>query len=102
MTEALGNDITRHGYTKPARGLAGAIDRMRQRREENVMFPRDFDLDDHTPIPEPTGQHAVVVNADGAVFVRLEHRWYQAGGPTVDPVLWPHIHAVRVVSWGES
>jgi hypothetical protein len=63
----------------------------------------------HTAVPavpvqrvdEPTEQGAVVADAHGHVFVRLEHRWWQAGGATVDPVLWPDIHAVAVKSYGD-
>jgi hypothetical protein len=84
------------------RGLAGALERHDRRATaaEQVVFPRQRDDDQTPPIEEPTGQHAVVVNAAGGVFVRLEHRWWQAGVATTEPVLWPDIHATAVKSWG--
>lgn len=85
------------------RGLAGAL-----QRHEWAVPPeqrRDFDGCDCTtphPIAEPTGQYALVVSAADEVFVRVGHRWYQAGVSTTEPIPWPDIRPVRVVSWGES
>lgn len=62
----------------------------------------EFDSVGTTYVIEPTGQYAAVVDADQVPFVRIGHRWYRAGNPTVTPTPWPEVRAVRVLSGGQS